>query len=188
MSFLMITDKRLGRVMPPRTYNVEVDETFDLRWLADLVLSQPHAITLIFSSHGRPGFAQCCKGAVAHPTAGPGISVHDLPTFARMRKKINAIEFRSCLVARIGTAPECQGEVGWDGNAFCYRLAQAARATVKASLHLQYGDSGEFCGWAGTVFTWGASGSIINRTDYPMNPACMDLGGSRPEPNMSMAD
>lgn len=164
-----VTDKRLGVNMPRPMNSLAVDGGFPLARLADIVLRQPHAVTLIFASHGLPGYVQCCNGAVPHPTAGPGITINDLPIFEKMRKKLNAIEFQCCLVARMGTCFECGGHIGYDGNEFCFKLAMTARATVKASLHLQYGGSNEYCTWSGTVFTWGPSGNIINRTDYPLD-------------------
>jgi hypothetical protein len=90
MTFVMVTDKRLGLKMPPTTYNMEVDGTLSLQSLVDIVLTQLKALTLVFSSHGLPGYVQCLAGVTPHPTAGPGITINDLPAFRKMRPKLNA--------------------------------------------------------------------------------------------------
>jgi hypothetical protein len=107
---------------------------------------------------------------VDHPTAGSGITAADISTLAKLAGKVTSIEIHACLVARIGTCSECGGHQGFDGNAFCFKLAQATKARVKASLHIQFGAGNEDCGWAGTVFAWNSKGAIINRTDYPLDP------------------
>jgi hypothetical protein len=131
--------------------------------------------------HGLPGFVQCCNGSTLHPQAGNGISVADLPFFSRITVPLKRLEFHSCLVARIGTCPETNGMVGYDGNAFCFKLAQTIKAEVKASIHLQYyrdgtlrngtptGNGIDFGHWNGRVFTWGPGGNIINMEDFPYN-------------------
>jgi len=87
---------------------------------------------------------------------------------------VRRIEFHSCLVARIGACFEANGHVCYDGNAFCFRLAQVTGAEVVASIHLQYywGGSGPNSGmhfgqWNGRVFSWAPAGNISGVTDYP---------------------
>ena len=111
-------------------------------------------LILKIMSHGLPGFVQCCRGAFRHPTLddkvvdpdkgglyiGPGksgICIADIETFSQLKGYVKHLEFHSCLVARIGTYPEANGHKCYDGNAFCFRLAQATQAEVKASIHLQ---------------------------------------------------
>lgn len=166
------------------TYDVNFDTP--ISWLIELIKSRaashPGGLVVVFACHGLPGFLQCARGRKAHPTAGNGISEDDIVDFAKVKSRVKRFEFRACLVARIGTSPECGRHVGWDGNRFCYRFAQATGAQVKASLHLQYGwdgtdnqgnyaGSGCDYGWAGRVFTWSKQGAIIKMEDFPYVPA-----------------
>ena len=118
---------------------------------------------------------QCGRGNVIHPTRGPGLTACDLPTFSKLAGKVTDIEFHCCLVARMGPCFESGQHAAYDGNAFCFQLAQRTKARVKASLHLQWGAGNEDCGWAGAVFTWNPKGQIVARVDYPINPEfCVD--------------
>jgi hypothetical protein len=169
MAVLVFRDLRLEGKWRSNSAMQPVDENTSLDWMVKRILREKTRVQLQFWSHGLPGFVQCGSGIVSHPTAGPGISVHDLPSWAKLAGKVTSIEFHCCLVARIGTCPECGGHVGYDGNAFCFKVAQAAKTTVMASLHIQLGAGNQDCGWQGTVFTWNSKGHIVNRTDYPMD-------------------
>ena len=168
MAIVVFRDLRLAGKFVADTAFRPVDENTNLDWIVKQCLKERGTVQLQFWSHGLPGYVQCGRGVADHPTAGPGITAADIATLARLAGKVTSIEFRCCLVARIGTCFECGGHRGYDGNAFCFRVAQAVRATVKASLHLQYGEGNQDCGWAGTVFTWNAKGQIVNRNDYPL--------------------
>ncbi len=174
---------------------LEVNGDTPLRWLVQNVISRGEAnggnLVLKIMAHGLPGFVQCCQGAFTHPTLpvaitdpnknglyiGPGkggMSVADLNTLAAMKGFVKRIEFHSCLVARIGPCFEANGHASYDGNAFCFRLAQRTGAEVVASIHLQYywGGSGpnngmHFGTWNGMVFTWAPAGNIASRQDFP---------------------
>ncbi|HKO49052.1 MAG TPA: hypothetical protein VJV79_15075 [Polyangiaceae bacterium] len=94
---------------------------------------------------------------------------------AKLAGKVSAIEIHSCLVARTGTSPECNGHIGYDGNWFCSRLAQVAKATVAASWDIQFGAGSQDCGWAGAVLTYGPKGNVLKRDDYPKSStSCVD--------------
>lgn len=129
--------------------------------------------------HGLPGWLMCCNGTSLHPQQGNGIGISDLGYFAQIKVPLKRLEFHSCLVARIGGCPESGSNTAYDGNLFCYRMAQTIKAEVKASIHLQYYQNGtykngkptghgiDFGHWNGRVFTWGADGSIIKTEDFP---------------------
>lgn len=141
-------------------------------------------------AHGLPGFVQFARGRFQHPTLaatvtdpakgnlliGPGkggICRADLGDLAQVRGYVKRIEFHSCLVARIGTCFEANGHTCYDGNEFCYNLAQVTAAEVRASIHLQYYWNGSgpnngmhFGDWNGQVFTWGPAGNIIHTHTY----------------------
>jgi hypothetical protein len=139
-------------------------------------------LNVIFMSHGLPGYLQCANGTTSHPTGGNGITINDLPWFKTISGSLKQLELYACLVARIGSAPECGDQIVYDGNQFCYRLAQTIQAEVKASIHLQYyydgtvglwcfrrpnGDGIHFGHWNGTVYTWDRTGAIINVEEFP---------------------
>jgi hypothetical protein len=170
LSILVFRDRRLEGPWPTGTGFQNVDEATTLDWIIKRCFREKGKVQFHVWSHGLPGFVQCGKGKFTHPTAGPGITVHDLSSFKALAGKVSDFEFHCCLVARIGKSSECNGHVGYDGNAFCFRLAQVTRARVKASLHIQWGSGNTDCGWAGTVFTWNAQGHIVDRTDYPLEP------------------
>jgi hypothetical protein len=112
-----------------------------------------------------------------------GISVADLNVLGQLKGKVRRIEFHSCLVARIGPCHEANGHACYDGNGFCFQLAQATGAEVKASIHLQWYWLGtgpkngmSFAEWNGLVFTWGPAGNIIETVQYPYK----DVSGPPP--------
>jgi hypothetical protein len=108
--------------------------------------------------------------------------ISDLAWFSTIAGSLRRLELHACLVARIGTAPELPDHVGYDGNEFCFKLAQAISAEVKASIHLQYywnGTEGKWIfkkpngqgihtgEWNGKVFTWDKTGAIIKTEEFP---------------------
>jgi hypothetical protein len=175
---------------------LEVNGDTPLQWVIDQAVLRGEKcggnLILKLMSHGLPGFVQCARGLFQHPTLpakitdptkggmyiGPGksgISVADLGKLGRLQGKVQRIEFHSCLVARIGPCHEANGHTCYDGNAFCYKLAQAAKAEVRASIHLQWYWRGtgphngiNFGEWNGRVFTWGPKGNIINTEQVPL--------------------
>lgn len=165
---------------------LEVDANTPLRWMIDNIKQRGDryggALRVILMAHGLPGFIQCGRGSFVHPQAGTGLTVADLNEFAELKGKIEQLSIYSCLVARIGSCPECGGMAGYDGNALCYMLAQRMNARVKASIHLQYYSTGivgrwffkrpdgsgiTFGNWNGTVYTWGPSGAVLFREQFP---------------------
>lgn len=174
---------------------LEVNGDTPLQWMIDSTIGRGKAaggnLILKVMSHGLPGFVQCCRGALQHPTLptqivdpakgnlyiGPGkggISARDLDSLSQLKGQVKRIEFHSCLVARIGPCFEANGHQSYDGNAFCFQLAQATGAEVKASIHLQYYWLGKgpnygmhFGAWNGMVFTWAPAGNIISVENYP---------------------
>jgi hypothetical protein len=151
-------------------------------------------IVVKIMAHGLPGFVLCGKGAFIHPTLpaeswyryhlkkdvyiGPGnggLTVSDLRQLSSLAGLVKRVEFHSCLVARIGPCYEANGHASYDGNQLCFMLAQTLHAEVKASHHLQWywpGDSTpgngiNFGHWNGIVTTWGPSGNIIERLQFP---------------------
>lgn len=147
-------------------------------------------LNVIFMCHGAPGYLQCANGTALHPTEGNGITINDLQWFRQISGSLKRLELYSCLVARIGKAPESSVVVGYDGNEFCYRLAQTIQAEVKASIHLQYyydgtiglwcfrrpnGDGISFGHWNGTVYTWDKTGAIINVEEFPYKETTEEL-------------
>lgn len=181
----IVRDVRLAGYKPLGDV-LEVDQNTPLQWIMDNINQRGKAnagkLRVIFMAHGLPGFIECGKGNFIHPTAGGGITVADLNYFDQIRGNVEQLSIYSCLVARIGSCPECNGHQGYDGNQFCFMLAQRTQARVKASIHLQYywngvddywifkrpnGDGINFGHWNGTVFTWGPDGSIIFREQFP---------------------
>ena len=79
--------------------------------------------TLILNAHGEPGKIKL----------GQYITRNDVREFRRLRGLVKRIWIVACEVAMIKKA----GTIT-DGNWFCYRLAQEARAKVKASGAVQY--------------------------------------------------
>jgi hypothetical protein len=185
MHTFIVRDVRLHGYKPPGDV-IEVNFDTPLQWIADSVnrRGSEHKgdVKVIFMCHGLPGYLQCANGKTGHPTCGNGITIDDLPFFEKMAGSVKRIEFYSCLVARIGGCPECGDHVGFDGNAFCFKVAKATQAEVKASIHLQYYNKGEvglwifkrpngdginFGEWNGKVFTWGKEGNIIDTQEFP---------------------
>jgi len=180
----IVRDVRLAGYKPLGDV-LEVDRNTPLQWIIDNIKDRGAKyagnLKVIFMAHGLPGFVQCGKGAFTHPTAGPGITRTDLNTFKQIRGSAEQLSIYSCLVARIGTCPECNGHVGYDGNELCFKLAQTTQSRVKASIHLQYyydgtkgwifkrpnGTGITFGQWNGTVFTWAPSGAILYRETFP---------------------
>lgn len=172
---------------------LEVNGDTPLQWMIDNVLLRGKQangnLVLKIMSHGLPGFVQCCKGAFPHPTLGDvydpakgnlyigpgkgGICVTDLNSLAQLKGKVKRIEFHSCLVARIGPCFEANGHTCYDGNLFCYTLAQRTGAEVRASIHLQYYWRGTQSGgmhfgeWNGLRFTWSPDGAIVETKQFP---------------------
>lgn len=173
---------------------LEVNGDTPLQWMIDNVIKRGDEaggnLTLKIMSHGLPGFVQCCRGAFQHPTLparivdpakgnlyiGPGkggICRTDLAQLEQLRGKVKRIEFHSCLVARIGACSEANGHFSYDGNEFCYQLAQRTGAEVVASIHLQFYWTGtqpagmHFGSWNGLRFTWGPAGNIIETKQFP---------------------
>lgn len=182
---LIIRDVRLAG-WAPKGDVVEVDAYSPVKYIMDVILKRSREksgnLKVIFMAHGLPGFVQCGKGGFDHPTAGPGMTIADNLQFERLRGAVTQLSFYSCLVARIGDCHECGPHKGYDGNQFCYIVAQSAQTRVRASTHLQYywdgtvktwkfkrpdGKGIRFGTWNGTVFTWGPSGKILSREDYP---------------------
>jgi hypothetical protein len=145
-----------------------------------------------FMAHGLPGFVQFARGRFQHPTLatnvvdpdkgglhiGPGksgICRTDLTDFQKIKGSLKRLEFHSCLVSRIGPCHEANGHISYDGNEFCFRLAQNIGAEVRASAHLQYywPDNGhqnmDFAEWNGLVTTWGPMGNILTTQMFPFH-------------------
>ncbi len=171
MPILVFRDLRLAGAFVTNEAIQPVDENVPLAWMIDRIRREQGTVQLQFWSHGLPGYVQCGRGRVEHPSAGPGITVHDAATFKKLAGKVDRIEFRACLVAKVGTCPECEGEIGYDGHALCYQIARAAKAMVLASPNSQWGGGNEDCGWAGTVLTWDKTGGLIDRAEYPLYEA-----------------
>ena len=174
---------------------IEVNGDTPLQWVIDSTIDRSNKnggnIVLKIMAHGLPGFVQCARGGFQHPTLpttvtdpakgnmviGPGkggISAADLSALAQLKGHVKRIEFHSCLVARIGPCFEANGHASYDGNAFCFRLAQATGADVKASIHLQYYWPGSgmtngmhFGKWNGQVFNWSPAGNISSIENHP---------------------
>jgi hypothetical protein len=185
---------------------LEVNGDTPLQWMIDCAIDRGKAnngnLILKIMSHGLPGFVQCCRGGLMHPTLpaaitdpqkgnmyiGPGksgISIGDLKLLSQLNGYLKRIEFHCCLVARIGPCFEANGHQCYDGNAFCFQLAQSTGAEVKASIHLQWYWKGQgpnygmhFGKWNGLVFTWGPAGNIISSESHPYD----DKGDGPPPP------
>ena len=206
---IALLDQLLSHAQPPAVFIVhdvrlfgwrpggdvlEVNGDTPLNWVINNVVTRGKAnggnLVLKIMAHGLPGFVQCARGALLHPTLqdvydpnkddlyiGPGnggISIADLRPLSALKGHVRRIEFHSCLVARMGPCFEANGHVCYDGNAFCYQLAQVTGAEVRASIHLQYywkgsGPNGgmHFGTWNGRVFTWGPLGNITAMDDFP---------------------
>ncbi|MGI8641838.1 MAG: hypothetical protein ACR2MG_18060 [Pyrinomonadaceae bacterium] len=182
MSTFIIRDVRLEGWKPPGDV-IEVNFDTPLQWLVDSINKRASSdLKVIIMCHGLPGYLQCANGIVGHPTVGNGITDADIPMFEKIAGSLWRLELYSCLVARIGGCPESGNDIGYDGNAFCFKLAQAIKAQVKASIHLQYYNDGtvgkwvfrrpngkgiNFRQWNGTVFTWNKNGKIISTEVFP---------------------
>lgn len=181
MAEFIVRDVRLPGWKPSGD-TLEVNFDTPLQWVLDNIKTRAsNDLVVKFMCHGLPGYLMFAQGAAAHPTAGNGVTVNDLAMFSQISGKLKRLEFHACLVARIGSCHECNGHTGYDGNYFCYRMAQTIGAEVKASIHLQYYQNGaytsgapigtgiNFKGWNGRVFTWNADGSIQKMEDFPYN-------------------
>lgn len=185
MHTFIIRDVRLAGWKPPGDV-LEVNYDTPIGWVMDSInnRSKEHGgdLKVIMMCHGLPGFLQCANGTTLHPQIGNGISISDLPWFKKISGALKRLELYSCLVARIGSSPECGGATAYDGNAFCFKLAQTIQAEVKASIHLQYYNDGtvglwvfkrpngngiNFGEWNGKVFTWDKTGKIIDTQEFP---------------------
>jgi hypothetical protein len=101
---------------------------------------------------------QCCQ---------EGILLSTISKFGVLRGKLKKIEILGCGAAYI--TPGCEGREG-DGNLLCYRLAQIAQTSVRASSATQlYDPDGpiDFGAWEGTVLTYGPSGAVIKVEQAP---------------------
>jgi len=179
MPSYIIRDVRLHGWKPAGNV-LEVNFDTPISWIMNRIKANASKKLVVkIMAHGLPGFVQCGNGSALHPQVGNGMSLSDLGWFRQIRGKIKRLEFHSCLVARIGSSPECGSMDAYDGNLFCYRLAQTIKAQVKASIHLQWYAPGtdvngrptgrgiDFGKWNGRVFTWGRKGNIIRTQDYP---------------------
>lgn len=160
---------------------LEVNFNTPLKWLVDNIATRGKAsggdLLVKIMCHGLPGFLQCCRGTTPHPTAGNGLTTADFPVLKALKGRVRKIELHSCLVARIGPCFETTSlghTVAYDGNLFCFKLAQITGAEVKASIHVQWYWSGtgpsngvNFGHWNGRVFTWNPGGKIIKTEDFP---------------------
>ncbi|MEZ5426362.1 MAG: hypothetical protein R2747_08865 [Pyrinomonadaceae bacterium] len=184
-----------------------LESNFDtpLDWMINRIQarSEEHKGDLLVQimCHGMPGYLQCCRGRAQHPDFGPGITIYDLQKFGEIRGMVKRLELHACLVARMGKCYECGDHEAYDGNLFCYQLAQTIQAEVKASIHVQYYDDGtysdgsphgggtSFGQWNGRVFTWNAEGKIIQTEDFPyveykkVKPPPKDTSGRFKEPS-----
>jgi hypothetical protein len=160
---------------------IEVNFDTPLSWLINRIKNRGDEhegdVKVKLMCHGLPGYLMCCQGAAGHPEAGSGITAHDLDTFEEVRGYVKKIELHACLVARIGACWEAESlgyTVHNDGNAFCFKLAKATQAIVKASAHVQWYWAGtgtntgvDFGHWNGLVFTWDETGAIVKKKNYP---------------------
>jgi hypothetical protein len=189
MHTFIIRDVRLEGWKPPGDV-IETNYNTPLSWVMDCIKYRGKKyggdLKVIFMCHGLPGYLQCANGTALHPTCKNGITINDLGWFKTIAGSLKRLELYSCLVARIGGCPEANGHVGYDGNAFCFQLAQTIQAEVKASIHLQYyrkgetgiwifkrpnGDGINFGEWNGKVFTWDKTGKIIDTQEFPYQEA-----------------
>ncbi len=171
MPILVFRDLRLAGAFVTNEAIQPVDENVPLAWMIDRVRREQGTVQLQFWSHGLPGYVQCGRGRVEHPSAGPGITVHDAAAFKKLAGKVDRIEFRACLVASVGTCPECEGEIGYDGHASLLPNCQGGQSHGVGLTELSVGGGNEDCGWAGTVLTWDKTGGLIDRADYPLYEA-----------------
>lgn len=186
MHTFIIRDVRLAGWKPSGQDVLEVNFDTPISWLIESInkRGKDHGgdVKVIIMCHGLPGYLQCANGTALHPTQGNGITISDLAWFEKIAGSLKRLELYSCLVARIGSSPECGKHVGYDGNEFCFKLAKAIKAEVKASIHLQYfydgtvglwifrrpnGKGIDFGEWNGKVFTWDSTGTIINTEEFP---------------------
>jgi hypothetical protein len=207
-AFFNVRDVRLAGWKPSGDV-LEVNGDTPLQWMLDNTIERGKKnggiLVPRIMAHGLPGFVQCCQGSLLHPTLsekvyhsylirkvyiGPGrsgISAADPGKFKQLAGHVRRIEFHSCLVARIGPCHEANGHLCYDGNAFCFKLAQAVQAEVKASVHLQYYWPGEkginnginFGHWNGLVFTWGPAGNIVEKKMSPTRKGRAIASGRR---------
>jgi hypothetical protein len=185
MPTFIVRDVRLNGWKPNGDV-LEVNFDTPLGWVLDNIVQRGSGgdLTVQFMCHGLPGYLMFCKGSAGHPQAGAGLTSADLSSFSKIKGKLKRLELHACLVARIGSCFEATSlgfTTNYDGNAFCFQLAQTIGAEVKASIHIQYYWPGtgatngvNFGHWNGRVFTWNASGAIIKMEDFPyteMGPA-----------------
>lgn len=194
MHTFIIRDVRLAGWKPEGDV-IEVNSDTPLPYVIDSIneRSAKHGkdLKVIIMCHGLPGWLQCANGTALHPTAGNGITINDLGWFAKISGNLRRLEFHACLVARVGNCHECNGHQGYDGNAFCFKMAQTIGAEVKASIHVQWFNDGTYPGgaptgkgidfqwWNGRVFTWDKTGTIIKTDDFPYKESRNTLYRSR---------
>lgn len=182
MATLKWRDVRL-KGWKPRGNVIESNFDTPLSWMINRIKHHGNInkgdLTVKIYCHGLPGFLKCCNGSMPHPQAGNGITVKDVKSFEAVRGYVKKIEFHSCLIARIGACAETGNLTAYDGNEFCFKMAKAIQAKVKASIHLQWfidgtytdgkptGKGIDFGHWNGRVFTWNHEGRIIKTEDFP---------------------
>lgn len=183
MAVFIVRDVRLSGIKPLGDV-IETDSRTPLKFILDMINKRADGdadLTVKIMCHGLPGYLQCGQGSVAHsispqtrrtdPSKGNGITHHDLKAFEAIKGRIKTLELRACSVAYMGKSPEWKNDLdGFDGNFFCYRLAQSIQANVKASLHTQWyreTPNIEYYNWYGDVRTWGPKGDIIKKEMFP---------------------
>lgn len=119
--------------------------------------------TVIINGHGRPG----------RIGIGQGITLNDVSQFNVLKTEglVDYIWIIACKVASIREA----GSEKYDGNYFCYRLAQESGAFIKASRDTQWArldlplidevPYGFIDDWEGIVCTWNPQGELIRVGD-----------------------
>ena len=83
MAILVLRDLRLSGEFVSNPAMQPVDENTPLSWIMSRCRNEKGKVELQIWSHGLPGYVQCGKGNVDHPTGGPGITIHDLPSSPR---------------------------------------------------------------------------------------------------------
>ena len=182
MHTFIIRDVRLNGWRPAGNDVLEVNFDTPIQWVFDCINNRSATyggdLRVKFMCHGLPGYLQFANGGFTHPELSPGngINASVLSKFTAITGKLKKLELHSCLVARMGSCFETTSlgfTTVYDGNSFCFKLAQIIQAEVQASIHVQYywGNDGSnalrFSGWNGRVFTWNPSGSIKQMQDFP---------------------
>lgn len=160
MKSIVVRDVRLGGWKPRGDFVLEVNFDTPLSWfftwVKDTATKNGPDVKLQIMCHGYPGGLQFCK---------EDINSSNVQLMSQLSGMIKGIELYACAVAYI--KPGSAGGAG-DGNVFCYRMAQLAKTTVKASTATQFYYTGEnrgnaldFDTWEGTVLTYGPLGNVV---------------------------